>query len=175
VRPVAQILARDPNHAVALYSLAAISLNLGDSKSALMYAERSNSANPAAALTWFIRGSALRLAGRRDEALIHLERACALDPSHADAQLMLGVVYAELQRHRLALGAFDRVLALDPSNGAARANRDAIAPLAQPPQESESVLTQRALQLQTSGQVTEAAALFQQALEINPNQFVALY
>jgi len=171
----AQILARDPNHAVALYSLAAISLNLGDSKSALMYAERSNSANPAAALTWFIRGSALRLAGRRDEALIHLERACALDPSHADAQLMLGVVYAELQRHRLALGAFDRVLALDPSNGAARANRDAIAPLAQPPQESESVLTQRALQLQTSGQVTEAAALFQQALEINPNQFVALY
>jgi protein O-GlcNAc transferase len=147
----AQILALDPMHAVALYSLAAISLNLGDAASALSYAERSNVANPVSALTWFIRGSALRLAGRRPEGLLFLERACALDPSHADAQLMLGVVHAELQQYRPALGAFERVLALEPGHGAARANREAIAPLVQTQLESEGVLTQRALALQTSG------------------------
>ena len=171
----AQILARDPMHAVALYSLAAISLNLGDARSALNYAERSNAANPASALTWFIRGSALRLAGRGGEALGFLERACALDPSHADSLLMLGVVYAEAQQYRQAVASFDRVLALDPSHSAARSNREAILPMIQGQLESETALTQRALALQTGGKIQEAAALFRQALEINPNQFVALY
>jgi protein O-GlcNAc transferase len=171
----AQVLARDPLHAVALYSLAAISLNLGDAASALSYAERSNAANPASALTWFIRGSALRLAGRGAEAMVFLERACALDPSHADSLLMLGVVYAEAQQFRQALASFDRVLAVDPGHGAARANREAILPLVQPQLESEAALTQKGLALQAGGQIKEAAALFRQALEINPNQFVALY
>jgi predicted O-linked N-acetylglucosamine transferase (SPINDLY family) len=171
----AQILAKNPTHAVALYSLAAISLNQGDAATALSYAERSNSANPASALTWFIRGSALRLAGRRAEAVVFLERACVLDPAHTDAQLMLGVVYAESQQYRPALSAFDRVLALEPGHGPALANRSAIAPLVQTQLESEAVLTQRALALQTSGQVKEAEVLFRQALDINPNQFVALY
>ena len=171
----AQILARDPLNAVSLYSLAAISLNLGDAVSALSYAERSNAANPASALTWFIRGSALRLAGRKTEAQIVLERSCALDPAHADAHLMLGVVYGELQRYREALGAFERVLALDPNNAVARANREAILPLIQPQMEGEAALTQRALALQTGGQLSEAAALFRQVLEGHPSHFVALY
>jgi predicted O-linked N-acetylglucosamine transferase (SPINDLY family) len=171
----AQILARDPMHAVALYSLAAISLNLGDARSALSYAERSNIANPASALTWFIRGSALRLAGRTAEALTFLERACALDPTHADGQLMLGVVYAESQQFRQALAAFDRVLALEPGHAAARSNREAIAPMVQPQLQNEAEMTQRALALQTNGKVKEAEALFKQVLEANPNQFVALY
>lgn len=171
----AQVLARDPKDAVSLYSLAAISLNLGDATSALSYAERSNAANPASALTWFVRGSALRLAGRKTEAQAILERACALDPSHVDAQLMLGVVHAELQQYRQALGAFERVLAIEPHNAAARSNREAILPLVQPALEGEAVLTQRALALQTAGQVGEAAAIFRRVLEGNPNQFVALY
>lgn len=171
----AQVLARDPKDAISLYSLAAISLNLGDAASALSYAERSNAANPASALTWFIRGSALRLVGRRNEAQTFLERACALDPSHADALLMLGVVHAELQQYRPALGAFDRVLAIDPHNTAARSNREGILPLVQEHLESEALLTQRALALQTAGQIGEAAAIFKQLLESNPNQFVALY
>jgi protein O-GlcNAc transferase len=171
----AQVLAGNPKDATALYSLAAISLNLGDAVSALSYAERCNAANPASALTWFIRGSALRLAGRKIEAQAFLERACALDPSHSDAQLMLGVVHAELQQYRQAVGAFDRVLAIDPRNAAANSNREAVLPLVQQHLASEASLTQRALALQTDGQIAEASAIFRTLLESNPNQFVALY
>lgn len=170
-----RVLKADPDQAAALYSLAAISLNQGQVAEAIAYAERCRQANPGAALSWFISGSALRAGGRSQDALTVLNHAVALDPNHVDSHLIRGVVLGDLRLYREALAAFDRVLALDPGNASARGNRDVLAGLVAPQAVSEGERVALALALQNGGRLAEAQALFQEILEANPNQFVAAY
>src|SRR4051812_2931559 len=74
----ARLLELEPKHAPALYSLAAISLNLGEHTDALTYARRCVKSASASALAWYIHGVALKTARCFDEALRNFDRALSL-------------------------------------------------------------------------------------------------
>jgi predicted O-linked N-acetylglucosamine transferase (SPINDLY family) len=170
-----QVLTIDSRHAVALYSLAAININNANAPKAVEYAERCYKSNSVSALSLFIYGSALRLAGRRFEAIGYLQKACTIDITHVNAHLILGVAYAETGQQEKALASFERVLALEPSHISAKSNIAAIAPYVREKIENENRKLQDALDLQAIGQVDEAYNIYSEILANNPKQYVALY
>ncbi len=170
-----QALKLDSKHAVALYSLAAIHLNLGNASKGLDFAKRCVRSAPAAGLSWFIQGMALKVTGRLSEAEESFARALAIDPNHVEALMETGVLLMARNEPARALSQFERVLALQPGHALAAKHRDTLKsglPAASEPP-MDRVL--RGLQLQGEGRVQEAQAVFREIVATHPRHFISLY
>lgn len=117
-----ELLATNPGHPPALYSLGVIALNAGRIDDALALSEKGVAAAPAFAPMRFIRGAALQAAGRKVEALASYDAALAIQPNFVEVLLNSGVLLRDMLRHKEALERFNQVLTFDPDHRSALAN-----------------------------------------------------
>jgi tetratricopeptide (TPR) repeat protein len=94
-------------------------------KQALPTAEQALALDPALALGWLVKATALYLLKRKDEALVAYDRALALAPKHAIPSVLSvkGDVLCSMGRCEEALGVIDVALALNPTYEDAWKNR----------------------------------------------------
>lgn len=172
-----QVLGEKPAHPVALYSLAAISLNRGGHAEGLAYATRCLAAAPASPLAWYIHGIALKASGRLDEARRQFDRALELDPKYVEALIEKANLLLAEQDYAQSLEQWEKVLALDPLHAQAATQRAQLAALLPASTASGplSALTLRGLELQNAGQIEQAQAAFRESLTESGNHFVSLY
>ena len=138
----------DSGNFVALYSLAAIESNAGDYTAALGFANRAIIANPKFASSHLARSVIQFQLGRLKEALEDATEALRLQPDVPNGREHLRTVTTALE----------------------------LGPNAKPPQADPiAKLNLQALKAQEVGDAPEAARLFQQSLDIDAGNFVALY
>lgn len=89
---------------------------LGNSRLALPYLQRSTELLEEDAEAHFQNGLCLAREGFIDEAIINLEKAAELDPQHADALYNLGVAYGFKENGEKALDMFNRALEIQPDH-----------------------------------------------------------
>ncbi len=106
----------------ALYSLAVVSLNLGAVADGLASADQCVTSHPSSALSWYIRGCALKTARRFTDALSDFDRALAITPNYKEALSEKGLVCAELNDYIQALIQFNEVLRIEPNHKLALSN-----------------------------------------------------
>ena len=111
-----EILERDPAHFVALYSLAALSINSGDTEAGIHYGAKCLHANPGSAYGWYMYGCALKACRRFPDAHNHLDRALELNPNYKEAMFEKGIIFGETKDYVQALIQFNRILHLDPEH-----------------------------------------------------------
>jgi tetratricopeptide (TPR) repeat protein len=90
--------------------------NLGSSKLALPYLQRSTELHENDPEAFFQYGLCLAREDFIDEAIAVLEQAVTIDPEHADALYNLGVAYGYKENGDKALEMFNRALAVQPDH-----------------------------------------------------------
>jgi len=143
-----ETLKLDSGNFVALYSLAAIESNASNYTSALSHANRAIAANPSFASSHLARSVIQFHLGRLKEAHEDVTEALRLQPDVPNGREHLKTVSTAL-----ALGLTTRSNQADPV----------------------AALNMQALKAQERGDTPEAAKIFQQVLEIDVGNFVALY
>jgi nucleotidyltransferase substrate binding protein (TIGR01987 family) len=123
VRLFTEVLNKDPYNAAALYSLAVISANKGESNEALALAERCMQINKGHVLVWFLHGTILEKLGREAEALISYENALKIDPGHIDTNINMSSLLHRKRRLVDALVCVEAVLKNHPYHEKALVNR----------------------------------------------------
>jgi len=117
-----QVLAQQPNHAVALHLLGVVDFQEGDAESAVARIERAVALRPDYADAQSNLGNVLKEAGRLDDAVAACRKAIALKPDFADAYNNLGNALLALDRLDEATAAFRKVVTLAPGHAAAQNN-----------------------------------------------------
>ncbi len=117
------VLSQRPAHCETLHLLGVVSLQLGDSATALELFSKSIRANPALTAAYNNRAIALQKLGRLEESLDNYDRAIALKSDYAEAYNNRGNVLLELHKANEALESFERALALRPDYAEAHYNR----------------------------------------------------
>ncbi len=149
-----RVLKSDPNNAAALYSLAAICENNSRLAEALRYISRAIQASPRFAQAILAKSIILLRLGRLSDSLAEAELALSIDSSLPGAS-----------SHRTAL------VSLLSSQGAA--NPMSPASLSANGVEVDEI--QRAVLLQSQGQVTQAKQIYEAVLQKDGSNFFALY
>lgn len=139
------VLKREPNNFIALHSLAVMAHNQGKFDEALMYSKSAIKVNPTFAMTYFVRGSCYFRLQNPKSALRDVEQALKLDPNLTDASHLKSLLTSQIHAD-------------------------------QKPKHPETFqrLT-RALDLQSAGQQNEAKTAFLSVLQVDPDNFPALY
>jgi predicted O-linked N-acetylglucosamine transferase (SPINDLY family) len=117
-----QLLAANPNHGPALYSLCVIELNRGNAQAALPMAAHGVLLAPSFAPMHVVHAAILQALGRKQEALASYNNSLALDPDAITALLNSGVLLRDMHRHQEAVERFNRVVAIDPDNASGLVN-----------------------------------------------------
>lgn len=117
-----QILEETPTHFVALYSMAAMCINQGQTEEGRSYSERCLRADSTSPFGWYIHGCALKACRRFTEAQHHLDRALAINPSYKEAFIEKGITFGETKDYVQALFQFNHVLQIDPEHKLALVN-----------------------------------------------------
>jgi protein O-GlcNAc transferase len=110
-----EILALDPSHFQALYSLANLDFAAARFESAERFFARAAEINPHAADVHFAHGCALQRLTRHAAAVTSFDRAVALDRGHADALVNRAVALIALRRLAEAAASFGQALKLQPA------------------------------------------------------------
>ena len=116
------ILRGDDTHFVSLYSLAAMSINKGNTEAGMLYSARCLSSDPGSPYGWYIHGCALKACRRFPEAHRHLDRSLELNPSYKEAMFEKGIIFGETKEYVQALIQFNQILQLDPEHKLALVN-----------------------------------------------------
>lgn len=111
-----------PDNFAALYSMAVLSLNAGEVADGLAYAEHCVRSYAGSAMSWYIRGCALKMARRFQEARNDLDQALTLSPTHRESHTEKGLVCAELDDYVQSLVEFNEVLKIEPHHKIALTN-----------------------------------------------------
>jgi predicted O-linked N-acetylglucosamine transferase (SPINDLY family) len=111
-----------PENFAALYSLAVVSLTLGEFQEGLAFAENCVRYHEGSAMSWYIRGCALKMSHRFQDAIKDLDRALELSPAYKEAHSEKGLACAELDNYVQALLEFNEVLKIEPENKTALSN-----------------------------------------------------
>jgi tetratricopeptide (TPR) repeat protein len=109
------ILGEEPNHADALRLLGVITHEKGDLNQALVYLNKSVTANGANAATWRHLGDVLLAAGDLRGGVTHYEQALRLRPDFAEGYITLGRAWAQLGEWARAVLCFRQATRLLPS------------------------------------------------------------
>ncbi len=117
-----QALALQSDNFPALYSLAVIALNRGVVADGLKYSERCIASHADSAMSWYIRGCALKQARHFKESIEHFDNALALSPDYKEAFSEKGLACAEIHDYVQALLQFNEVLRIDPVHKLALTN-----------------------------------------------------
>ena len=110
------LLAEDPNHTAALFSLGNIFLRQGKAAEAADLYQQTLRLEPACAPARANLGLAYRLLGKTEEALSELSQAVLQDSELALAHLALGELQAERGAASAAIASFERLLRASPTD-----------------------------------------------------------
>ncbi|RUX90747.1 MULTISPECIES: sulfotransferase [unclassified Mesorhizobium] len=114
-----RVLARTPNHTLALYILGTLGLGVDD-ELAIKYFARAAAQEPNNPYYQLSLGEACLKAGDYPPAIRHLQRACELKPDLMEALCGLGKAYSKFDKADLALLVYEKALKLDPDDPAVR-------------------------------------------------------
>jgi tetratricopeptide (TPR) repeat protein len=180
------ILLSQPLHFEALQLLATIALQQKNPEAAVVLFDQALAINPRHASALNNRGNALRDLKRPAEALQSYEHALRIKPDYAEALSNRGAALRDLNRPAEALESCDRALATRPGFADALSNRAAAlqdlrrleaAPLQQQPDAAAQDLAAQlaaALALHKQGRLDQAAVLYQEILQSQPQHVEAL-
>jgi predicted O-linked N-acetylglucosamine transferase (SPINDLY family) len=111
-----EILARCPDHAMAMHLLGIVLGQTGRAREGVGYLRQSVALNPQDALAWNNLANILNQLGELVEATQAYERALALQPGYLSAWCKLGEVLRSLRLYPRALIAYQHALALNPQH-----------------------------------------------------------
>ena len=149
-----EVLALQPDNAVALYSLSVISLNSGALSEALQLSERGVKAAPTFAPLHFVHGAVLQAMGNKEAALRSFDAALEIQPEYPEVLLNSGAMLRSMFRHSEALERFNRIVNINPDHVGALGNCGII--------------------LTEFKQSEQAIAMFERLIKINPDYDYAL-
>lgn len=113
-----QVLAQNPQHALALHLSGVLAGQFGRLREAVELLQRSVMLNPADPLAWNNFANALQDFGAMQDALAAISRAVEIAPGYATAWVTRGTILQTLSRHEEAADAFRAALSLAPEKGA---------------------------------------------------------
>ncbi|MEO5758828.1 MAG: sulfotransferase [Mesorhizobium sp.] len=114
-----RVLARTPNHALALYILGTLGLDFDDDL-AIKYLARAAAREPSNPHYQLTLGEAWLKVGNYLLAIKHLKRACELKPDLLEAICRLGDAYTKFDQAEMALAAYEKALKIDSNCSRAR-------------------------------------------------------
>lgn len=114
-----RVLARSPDHALALYILGTLGLGFDD-ELAIKYFSRAAAKEPNNPYYQLSLGEAYLKVGDYPSAIRYLQRACELKPELVEALCDLGEAYAAFEKADMAVPLFRKALEIDPDNAPAR-------------------------------------------------------
>src|SRR5712671_1247730 len=184
-----RVLETDPNHVDALHYAGVLAYQQGRSDEAVTLIEKSLTLAPNRADCCSNLGIAHQSAGRLDQAIEAYQRAIAIDPSHANAHSNLGVLLRATGKPADAEAAYRTAIRLNPDhidaytnlgillNGLKRTEEAAacyckVITLRPKHREARKLL---ALAHCTLGEVGEAVNIFEEWLEEEPGDPIALH
>jgi protein O-GlcNAc transferase len=118
-----RVLASDPKNVVALYSLGLMSVNNGDYKEALDFADRCITNSKGHHLIWLLHATIMEKLGRDEEALKSYRNALEVEPNYLEALINMSVFLFRKRRYVDALQNVEKALKIDPKHDKAVANR----------------------------------------------------
>jgi len=175
-----EIVQSQPQHFEALQLLATIALQQGRPEAAVALFDQALAINPRHPSALNNRGNALRDLKRPAEALESYDRALKLKPDYAQALSNRGAALRDLNRPAEALESCDRALAIKPGFADALSNRVAalqdLKRLEEEPDAAHALAARlaKALALHQQGRLDQAAVLYQEILQSQPQHFEAL-
>ena len=179
-----QVLARQPQHLLALYNLGATLGTVGFHEEALTCFDRALALQPGNVDVLCNRGLVLGRLERFEEAQTCFEQVLAFAPQRADALNGLGLALANQDRHEASLACFEQSLALAPNDlgvvlsrglalGKLHRFEEALVcfwrVLAQHPDSVEALLN-RGIMLDKLKRRDEALACYERVLALDPEQ-----
>ncbi|WP_202293210.1 tetratricopeptide repeat-containing sulfotransferase family protein [Mesorhizobium sp. 131-2-1] len=114
-----RVLARTPEHPLALYILGTLGLGFDD-ELAIEYFSRAAAQAPNNPYYQLSLGEAWLKVGDYPPAVRHLQRACELKPDLVEAHCSLGQAYGKFDKGELALPAYDKALEIERDHSLAR-------------------------------------------------------
>ena len=117
-----EVLARSPEHAVALHHVGLIAYQVGQYGAALELIDAALRSNPKYAEAYSNRGITLHAMRRYEEAVASYDEALRLDAKAPDAHSNRGNSLFELKRHEEAAASCERAIALKPEFAEAHNN-----------------------------------------------------
>jgi len=111
-----QVIALQPDSAVAHSHLGFAVLRLGRAREALALAQRAIELDPEYSFSYLVLGDANQAMNRFDEAIEAVRQAIRINPDYFDAYGVLGSLYGETKRYEESLDAFNHALRLDSKN-----------------------------------------------------------
>ena len=111
-----QVIARQPDSAVAHSHLGMAEVRIGRAKEALASAERAIELDPDYAFSYVVLGEANQAMNRFDQAIEAVKHAIQINPNYFDAYGVLGSLYGQTKRYEESLDAFNHALRLDSKN-----------------------------------------------------------
>jgi len=114
-----RVLARTPNHPLALYILGTLGLGFDDEK-ALRYFARAVAEEPRNPYYHLSIGEAYLKLSEFSPAIKHIQHALALKPDLVEALCTLGRAYNEFDKGEMALPLFEKALEIDRDHPLAR-------------------------------------------------------
>jgi len=184
-----RVLETAPNHPHALHYAGVLAHQQGRSDEAVTLIERSLALLPDRADCYNNLGIILQSAGKLDAAIDAYRRAIAIDPGHANAYSNLGVVSRAAGRPSEAEAAYRTAIQLDPDHIDAHTNLGILLNGLHRTEEAAAcfckVITLRprhrearrllALAHCTLGEIAEAVAIFEEWLQDEPGDAIALH
>ncbi|WP_137932119.1 sulfotransferase [Mesorhizobium comanense] len=114
-----RVLARSPNHALALYILGTLGLGFDD-ELAISFLARAAASEPENPYYQLSLGEACLKVGDYPMAITHLQRACELKPGLIESLCSLAQAYAKCDKADMALAVYERALEINRDHSQAR-------------------------------------------------------
>lgn len=111
-----QVIALQPDSAVAHSHLGMAEVRVGRAKEALASAQRAIELDPNYAFSYLVLGEANQAMNRFDEAIEAVRQAIRINPNYFDAYGVLGSLYGQTKRYEESLDAFNHALRLNSKN-----------------------------------------------------------
>ena len=111
-----QVIALEPDSAVAHSHLGIALLRVGHAREALASAQRAIELDPSYAFSYIVLGEANQAMNRFDEAIEAVRQAIRINPNYFDAYGVLGTLYGQTKRYEESLDAFNNAVRLDSKN-----------------------------------------------------------